>query len=379
MHRDKSMSSSPSAQTFAAKRTFHWLRAFKPAPLAVDGRERLRVAAGAFLGILVTAVLCHMVGLGTQATWIVAPMGASAVLVFGAPSNPMAQPWAVIGGNVGSALVGVACVNLGGPPALSAALAVGAAIGLMFLLRCVHPPGGASALLMTLTGVADPAFVLYPVLANSVLLVAAGIIYHRATRRDYPHRAPALPAGVRDAETAALDADLDAVLARHNHVFDIGRDELKALLEDAQGRRYERKLANIRCADIMSRNLITVTHGTPLAAAWALFGEHRIKALPVIDAASAIVGIVTPADFVRNDALQPATQANRRVGEIMTRKVRVARVDRHLVDLIPLFGGTGHHHVPIVDGEGRLVGIVTQSDVVAALSRAGIAPGPATP
>jgi CBS domain-containing membrane protein len=126
----------------------------------------------------------------------------------------------------------------------------------------------------------------------------------------------------------------------------------------------------------MSRQVVTVTHSTPLAEAWPLFRKHRIKALPVIDNRGGIVGIVTPGDFVRNDALPPATQAAGRVGQIMTRKVRVARVDRHLVDLIPLFGGSGHHHVPIVEADGRLVGIVTQSDVVAALCRAGVAPAP---
>ncbi len=58
-----------------------------------------------------------------------------------------------------------------------------------------------------------------------------------------------------------------------------------------------------------------------------------------------LAGIVTPADFVR-----------------------VARVERHLSELIPLFGSTGHHHIPIVGADNRLVGIVTQSDIVAALS-----------
>jgi CBS domain-containing membrane protein len=52
----------------------------------------------------------------------------------------------------------------------------------------------------------------------------------------------------------------------------------------------------------------------------------------------------------------------------MTRKVQVARVDRHLAELVPLFGGSGHHHIPIVGDQGRLVGIITQTDLVAALS-----------
>ena len=62
----------------------------------------------------------------------------------------------------------------------------------------------------------------------------------------------------------------------------------------------------------------------------------------------------------------------------MTRQVRVASMDRYLSELIPLFGSTGHHHIPIVDADDRLVGIVTQSDVVAALSQPPItSPDPA--
>jgi CBS domain-containing membrane protein len=179
-------------------------------------------------------------------------------------------------------------------------------------------------------------------------------------------------AGTSRADAAVLDADLDAVLARHSHVFDIGRNELKALLEDAQLRSYQRKLADIRCADLMSRQPITVSHDTVLSDAWKLFGTHRIKALPVIDTRGRVVGIVTPADFIRRDAYQPATRTNERIAEIMTRDVLAVSVDKHLVDLIPLFAGSGHHHLPIVDADGRLVGIVTQSDVVAALGKTGV-------
>ena len=349
-----------------------WLRGLWPEPLAIDARERLRVVAGAAIGIFVTALLCQFIA-GPSTTglpWLVAPLGATAVLVFGVPTSPMAQPWAVVAGNTLSALVGIACARWVGPPALAAALAVGVAIALMFALRCLHPPGGACALLAALTGMTDPGFALFPVLANSLLLVALGLAYHRLTRRVH---AP-LPAGAAasDGDTdASIDADLDAVLARHNQLLDISRDDLKALLEDTQLQAYQRKLANIRCSDIMSRQLITVNAGTPLAAALALFREHRIKALPVVDAAGAIVGIVTPADFVR--ATAPAAV----VGQIMTRKVRVASVDRHLVELIPLFGSSGHHHIPIVDTGGRLVGIITQSDVVAALCRPGPPPAAA--
>ena len=370
-----------------------WLRAFRPAPIGADWRERLRVVVGATLGILVTALVCRWFGPAAAGSpagwpWLIAPLGASAVLVFAVPASPLAQPWAVVGGNTLSALVGIACVRWFGSAEASAALAVGLAVGLMFALRCLHPPGGASALLVVLNGVGDFQFAGYPVLLNTLLLVAVGVAYNHATRRTYPHpQLTGTASRARDHEGDAVDADLDAVLARYNQVLDISRDDLKALLQDTQLQAYQRKLANLRCSDIMSRTPITVHHQTPLQQAWALFREHRIKALPVVDAAGCVVGIVTPADFMRaveaqaGDGFEARWRALRSladtaaaapedvVGRIMTRKVRVASVDRHLAELIPLFGSTGHHHLPIVDAGDRLVGIVTQSDVVAALAR----------
>lgn len=361
----------------------HLLRLFWPAPSTADARERARVVLGATLGLLLTAALCRPAAQGLG-PWLVAPLGASAVLVFGVPASPLAQPWPVVAGNTLSALVGIACATWIGPTELAAALAVGGAIALMFMLRCLHPPGGASALLAVLAGVHDWRFALFPVALNSMLLAAAGIAYNRATRRPYPHpQLPAAPGPARDDEARALDADLDAVLRRYNQVLDVSRDDLKALLHEAQLRATTRKLHTLRCADIMSREPVTVHPRTPLDEAWTLFRQHRVKALPVVDAQRAIVGIVTPADFLRavsaDDAhdldtrlrtLQAlaAGQARRVVGDVMTRRVRVARHDRHLAELLPLFGSSGHHHLPIVDGDSRLVGMVTQSDVVKALA-----------
>src|SRR5262245_34697371 len=87
-----------------------WPRAFLPGRMAVNTRERSRVALGAALGVLFVALICRPLGSASQALpWLIAPMGASALLVFGVPASPMAQPWAVVGGNTLSVLVGIAC------------------------------------------------------------------------------------------------------------------------------------------------------------------------------------------------------------------------------------------------------------------------------
>ena len=367
-----------------------WLQSFRPARTRINARERWRIVLGSFIGILVAGLACHAAG-GTDASgllWLVAPMGASAVLVFGVPASPLAQPWSVVGGNTLSALVGIACARWIGPPELAAAVAVGAAIGLMLALRCLHPPGGASALMMVLGGITDAWFALFPVLFNAVLLALAGMAYNNATRRAYPHRQQPAPDREGLGQTGATDADLDAVLARYNQVLDVSRDDLQALLEQMKWQAYQRKLAGIRCADIMSRDLVTVTHSTPLEHAWTLLRERRIKALPVVDADFRVLGIVTLADFMRAAELQGRgyqgmdTRMRKLlgaigvsgkppvVGQIMTRQVRVASEQRYLVDMVPLFGGTGHHHIPIIADDGRLTGIITQSDMVAALFEA---------
>ncbi|MCH1990933.1 HPP family protein, partial [Achromobacter xylosoxidans] len=65
----------------------------------LDGRERLRMAAGALLGVLLAGWLSRWVGGHWGISpWLVAPIGASAVLVFGVPASPLAQPWPVVGG-----------------------------------------------------------------------------------------------------------------------------------------------------------------------------------------------------------------------------------------------------------------------------------------
>jgi CBS domain-containing membrane protein len=373
--------------TTATHRLGTWLAAFRPARMRVDTRERLRAALGAGIGIFVTGVVSLWLMPAGASVWMIGPMGASAVLVFAVPASPLAQPWSVIGGNTVSALAGIVAVHLVGtaPAPIIGGVAVALAIVAMFALRCVHPPGGATALTMALTHTASFGFAAEPVLLNCVLLAVAGIAYNTATGRRYPHAQAAAPASPEAVRAGFDEADLDAALAHYNQVLDVPRDDLRALLGDAELQAYRRRLGGVRCTDIMSRDPLTVSFGTPLQEAWSLLREHRIKALPVVDRASHVIGILTLADFMRGAELDvhegfdaklrrlirptPTVHSDKPevAGQIMTRQVRVASADRPLAELVPLFASTGHHHIPIVGADQRLVGIVTQSDLVAAL------------
>jgi CBS domain-containing membrane protein len=364
------------------------LRAFVPAPIAIDGRERMRAIIGGFAGILLAAMVSHvLLGSAYIGAWLLAPLGASAVLVFAAPASPLAQPWAVVGGNTISALVGSACALAIPDPTLAAAAAVGLAITAMLLCRCLHPPGGAMALSAVLMHAAHGQLPVGVALLNSVLLVSAGVAYNSFTGRRYPHIQVQQAAVGTGTGARFISADLDAVVARYNQVLDVSRDDLEALLVGAELEGYRRRMGEIRCKDLMSREVIAVEFGSTLQEAWNLMHKHRIKALPVIDRARRVIGIVTLVDFMRGTAFERNSSfaASLRhfilpdglshsekpevVGQIMTHHADVLREDRHAVELMPIFTETRHHHIPIVDHENRIVGIVTQSDFLRFLNQ----------
>jgi CBS domain-containing membrane protein len=188
--------------------------------------DRLLACVGALAGIALTSLLTHLVLGPEAAAWLVAPMGASAVLVFAVPASPLAQPWPVIGGNILSALVGIAVARAVPVPHLAAGLAVGLAILLMSLTRCLHPPGGAAALTAVIGGPAVTAagwgFALVPVGLNAALLAAAGLAFHRLSGHSYPHRAAAPP--------DPHPEDLDAALADLDEPLDVTREDLALLI-----------------------------------------------------------------------------------------------------------------------------------------------------
>jgi CBS domain-containing membrane protein len=170
------------------------LRIFRNPLLAgASFRDRGVACLGALVGIALTAALSSLLGISAETLpAMVAPMGASAVLLFAVPASPLAQPWPIVGGNLISAVVGVTVARFVPDLWIAAGVAVAAAILVMSVLRCLHPPGGASALLAVLGGHAVQSegylFAFAPVGLNSLLLVGAGWLFHRVSGHSYPHR-----------------------------------------------------------------------------------------------------------------------------------------------------------------------------------------------
>ncbi|MFB0875170.1 MULTISPECIES: HPP family protein [unclassified Sphingobium] len=216
-------------------------RFFKPILAGAQLPGRLAACLGAAIGITLTIVVCSQLPLASSdLPVIVAPLGASAVLVFAVPASPLAQPWSVVGGNILSTLVGVMVYRLVPNVELASGLAVGGAILLMSLLRCLHPPGGAAALTAVIGSdsihAAGYGFALAPVGINSIALVLLAMLFHRISGHSYPHR-PALPPPAARAEQAAAGLhteDIDRALEDMHESFDIAREDLDLLLSRAE-------------------------------------------------------------------------------------------------------------------------------------------------
>lgn len=348
----------------------------------VAGRRELWLGAtGVGLGLWLTEWISRW-ALGMAHPWFVIPMGASAVLLFAVPASPLAQPWPLLGGNVLSALCGTACQLWLGPHAEVIALAGALAVALMFALRCLHPPGGAMALTAVMGGPAIASlgwsFAWIPVALNSLVLLILAVVFNRLAGRQYPHH-PVKQVGTHATQDllpsqrgGIQSKDLDAALASYGELLDIDRGDLEEILMRAQLNAHRRQMGQLRCQDIMSRDLVTVQPESPVQEAWEKLAQHRIKSLPVVDASGSLEGIVSVPDFFI-DRYQPQMQPVPRmlqvktVREIMTHRVLTARADQLLSELVQMFSDGGLHHIPIVDSQGRLAGMVTQSDLVGAL------------
>ena len=371
------------------------LRRLIPDAAPVSNRERLRAAAGAFVGISLTGLLGSLAfRLDPTLPAMIAPMGASAVLLFAVPSSPLAQPWSILCGNIVSAFVGVTVALLVPDIFLASALAISLAIAAMMALRCLHPPSGAVALTAVLGGPAVHSlgygFILWPVAGNSLILLILALVYNNATGRAYPHGLRLGKASHGTADPTPIQkigfssADLNEVLKEYDEVLDIDRDVLEMILRKTELRSWRRRALHLDCASVMSRDVVGVAPDDSLRHAHSLMRNRHFKALPVTNDRAEIVGIVTQTDFLEKASwrngrpsigflqrlrliLSGTSAPNDTVKDIMTSPVRTVQPETAIEEAIIRFAEEGLHYLPVIDANGKMVGILSQSDVMVAM------------
>ena len=373
-----------------------WLRTFLDIDIPpLSPSERRRATLGALLFVGVASLLLQHFPVGAWS--LLAPVGASTVILYALPHSPVAAPWAVLG----SYLVGTACglaVLVAVPyPPLAAALGVAACVWGMARLNCIHPPGGAVPLMMVLAAPRTAeamALLAAAALVNVLLMLALAVLintlvlgrrypWHAAPAPGNPHLTGDVPAEQR---LGLLHEDLDHAVRRLDTFIDVQEGELVTLYNLAVDHAFERHVG-LTCSDLMSRDLITVHYSTPLEAAWQELRRHSIRALPVVDSFGRLQGLVTVTDFLRQlgDAPFPALGERLRdflrrtpgmtsekpevVGQIMGQAPYTVQAHTPISDLVHTMAAQDIHHVPVLDPRRRLVGIITPTDVNAALYR----------
>lgn len=371
-------------------------RSFGPAMPRPRPQEALRAGLGAGIALSLSGGVLVVLNAwrGDFANFLlIAPLGASAFLLFAIPNSPLAQPFSAIMGNTVSALVAIAVLQLGLPAEVSVGLAVGGAIFVMAIIRAMHPPGGAVALATVLIAVEGGrvgiAFALSPVLLDTGLLVLLAVVYNRFTGRRYPFR-QASETGAHKTGDAAPDRRLglapdvlERVLSEFNLGANIGAEDFGRILAAAEAEAARRHFAELTCGEVMSKDIVSVAPDTSLGTIADLFRKHHFKTLPVVDADQRLEGIIS-----QNDLLQRARSlslpreggfagnlralldpANQRIcaQDIMTTDLRVVRPEDGVGILVQLLADGGVQAAPVVDGQ-RLVGIVTRSDLLAVLA-----------
>ena len=360
-----------------------------PQQAAVTHRERLLSGLGGVFAIFLTTLVAHHYIGGVRPPLMLASMGASTVLLLGAPHSPLSQPWAFAGGYLGSAFVGITCAISIPNLYLAAGLAVGLSISAMYYLRCLHPPGGATALLTVIGDQKIHAlgfhFMLLPVLTNvAILLAAALIINNLIPGRRYPasltlhgktdaHHGDNAPSPVK---LSFDQEDLLAALREMDGYIDVSGEDLTRIYGLATLHAHQRGFGGMRLGDIMTREVVTATADTDIRSLWALMNKHGIRGVPITDQDGKVAGMVTIVDFLNavdwricESIIQRMKHLFRRkspptVKRIMSTPVISARVDTPLTDAFLIFSEHGINHLPVPATDGRLIGIVTRLDLL---------------
>lgn len=359
-----------------------------PQQATVTHHERLLSGLGGMLAIFLTTLIAqHYIG-GVTLPFMLASMGASSVLLFGAPHSPLSQPWAFAGGHLVSAFVGITCAINIPNVYLAAGLSVGLSISAMYYLRCLHPPGGATALLTVIGDQKIHAlgyhFMFMPVLVNVVVLLGVALIINNLIPgRRYP--ANITFPGKTDAHSGdrlspvklSFDKeDLLAAMREMDGYIDVSGEDLTRIYGLATLHAHQRGFGGMRLGDIMTREVVTATADTDIRSLWALMNKHGIRGVPITDQDGKVAGMVTIVDFLNavdwricESIIQRMKHLFRRkspptVKRIMSTPVISARVDTPLTDAFLIFSEHGINHLPVTDTDGRLIGIVTRLDLL---------------
>ena len=121
---------------------------------------------------------------------------------------------------------------------------------------------------------------------------------------------------------------------------------------------------------VMSRAVVQVLDDAPMSEVWALVAQYDYNAFPVVARDGRLVGMITKGDVLRvaNAALADRTAWQEPVARRMAHGVLALRGGESLEAAVGFMADSGHRSLPVIDGAGRVVGIVSRNDLMAAVA-----------
>jgi CBS-domain-containing membrane protein len=179
------------------------------------------------------------------------------------------------------------------------------------------------------------------------------------------------------------DIDIMAAMKAMQGYIDITPADFREVYRVAYALAQERMMSALKAADIMTGPVHGITIDSDLIAAAALLAEKGISGAPVTDPEGRIVGVISEKDFLRqmgagksgsfmqvvahclkNKGCVATPMINRKAGDIMSAPPITAKADISIGTISAILMEKNVNRLPIVDADGKPVGIVTRSDLV---------------
>ena len=356
--------------------TINWLNTLKPNFKVLPFKDRVLCGLGALIGLAISSFISWHV-LGGFNAWYIAPMGATSVLLFAVSASPLSQPWNLIIGNSIASIVGVSCAIFIAEPTLAFSLAVALAIFLMMSTDSLHPPSGAVAITAVMGGDSvhqlGYAFILYPVLLNSILLLIVAVIYNRMLGKKFPQVAQINIRSKDPTPTQKVTIqpqDIKDALADQTELLDISEYDLQKIILKAQENANARQVNDYLCQDIMSKDVIFLYAEDDIHKALDKFKQVNLMSLPVVNADNELVGTLALYEVVEwfKGSTDIHSSWQHLVKQIMNLQVVTVQPQQPIQDLIPYFVERSFNYIPVVDGK-KIVGIISRADMIAAMQQ----------
>ena len=180
------------------------------------------------------------------------------------------------------------------------------------------------------------------------------------------------------------DEDLRAALKEMKAYMDVTEEDLRKIYEIALRHARERFLSRVLVKEVMTKGVIAVKRDADLHEASRLLSEHRISGMPVVDDNNRVIGVISEADLLVlagmnkkhtfKDVLRtilgetvPSRAGGKRVEDVMSFPPITSKMDDQVVDVAKILDERRIKRLPVVDNQGKLLGIISRADIVRAI------------